>query len=38
MGTKRKINILEPAANAVAEIAWFIEHKGLALTAKKVGK
>ena len=32
---KRKISILEPAATAVAEIAWFIETKGLPLTAKK---
>lgn len=32
---KRKISILEPAATAIAEIAWFIEHKGLPDTAKK---
>lgn len=32
---KRKISILEPAATAVAEIAWFIENKGLPQTAKK---
>lgn len=32
---KRKVIILEPAATAVAEIAWFIENKGLPLTAKK---
>lgn len=31
---KRKISILEPAATAVAEIAWFIENKGLPQTAK----
>lgn len=32
---KRKVSILEPAAASVAEIAWFIEHKGLPQTAKK---
>lgn len=32
---KRKITILEPAATAVAEIAFFIESKGLPATAKK---
>jgi len=32
---KRKVNILEPAATSVAEIAWFIENKGLPQTAKK---
>lgn len=32
---KRKISILEPAARAVAEIAWFIENKGLPQTAVK---
>ena len=32
---KRKVSILEPAATAVAEIAWFIESKGLPKTAKK---
>jgi plasmid stabilization system protein ParE len=32
---KRKVSILEPAATAVAEIAWFIENKGLPQTAKK---
>ena len=32
---KRKVSILEPAAIAVAEIAWFIESKGLPQTAKK---
>jgi hypothetical protein len=32
---KRKVNILEPAATAVAEIAFFIESKGLPETAKK---
>ena len=32
---KRKITILEPAATAVAEIAWFIENKGLPSTAKQ---
>jgi hypothetical protein len=31
---KRKVSILEPAATAVAEIAWFIESKGLPRTAK----
>jgi hypothetical protein len=29
------VSILEPAATAVAEIAWFIETKGLPKTAKK---
>ena len=33
---KRKVSILEPAATAVAEIAWFIENKGLPQTAKKI--
>lgn len=32
---KRKVTILEPAATAVAEIAFFVESKGLTLTAKK---
>ena len=32
---KRKISILEPAATAVAEIAWSIENEGLPQTAKK---
>ena len=32
---KRKVSILEPAASAVAEIAYFIESKGLPQTAKK---
>lgn len=32
---KRKVSILVPAATAVAEIAWFIENKGLPQTAKK---
>lgn len=32
---KRKISILEPAATAVAEVAWFIENKGLTQTAKR---
>jgi hypothetical protein len=32
---KRKVTILEPAATAVAEIAMFIESKGLPATAKK---
>jgi len=32
---KRKVSILEPAATAVAEIAFFIEGKGLPQTAKK---
>jgi hypothetical protein len=32
---KRKISILETAATAVAEIAWFIESKGLPHTARK---
>lgn len=32
---KGKVNILEPAATAVAEIAMFIESKGLPQTAKK---
>jgi len=31
---KRKVSILEPAATAVAEIAYFIESKGLPQTAK----
>lgn len=32
---KRKITILEPAATAVAEVAYFIESKGLPQTARK---
>ena len=32
---KRKVSILEPAATAVAEVAFFIESKGLPETAKK---
>ena len=32
---KRKVSILEPAADAVAVIAWFVESKGLPETAKK---
>jgi hypothetical protein len=32
---KRKVSILEPAATAVAEVAWFIESKGMPQTAKK---
>jgi len=32
---RRKVSILEPAATAVAEIAWFIESKGMPQTAKK---
>ena len=33
---KRKVSILEPAATAVAEVAFFIESKGLPETAKKL--
>ena len=32
---KRKVSILEPAATSVAEIAMFIESRGLPMTAKK---
>jgi len=32
---KRKVSILEPAADAVADIALFIEGKGMPATAKK---
>ena len=32
---KRKVSILEPAATAVAEVAWFVESKGMPATAKK---
>jgi hypothetical protein len=35
---KRKVSILEPAAISVAEIAFFIESKGLPATAKKFVK
>ena len=35
---KRKVSILEPAATSVAEIAFFIESKGLSQTAKKFVK
>ncbi len=33
---KRKVSILEPAATAAAEVAFFIESKGLPETAKKI--
>ena len=32
---ERKVTILEPATTAVAEIAFFIESKGMTQTAKK---
>ena len=32
---KREVSILETAANAVAEISYFIEGKGMPSTAKK---
>ena len=32
---KRKVSILESAVDVIAEIAWFIESKGLPQTAKK---
>ncbi len=32
---KRKVTILEPSAISVAEIAFFIESKGMPQTAKK---
>lgn len=32
---KRKVSILQPAAEAVADIALFIAGKGLQATAKK---
>ena len=32
---KRKVTILEPAAETVADVALFIESKGLPQTAKK---
>lgn len=32
---KRKVSILQPAAESVAEIAFFIESKGMPETAKK---
>ena len=32
---KRKVSILEPASESVAEIGFFIENKGMPLTAKK---
>jgi hypothetical protein len=32
---KRKVTILEPASEAVAEVAFFIESEGLPQTAKK---
>ena len=32
---KRKVTILEPAVTAVAEVAFFIESKGMPQTAKK---
>ena len=33
---KRKVTILEQAAISVAEVAFFIEAKGMPLTAKKI--
>ena len=32
---KRKVTILEPAVNAVAQIAFYIEGQGLPETAKR---
>ena len=32
---KRKVSILGPAVTAGAEIAWFIENKGMTQGAKK---
>jgi hypothetical protein len=32
---KRKVTILDTAADAVAEVAFFVEEKGMAQTAKK---
>lgn len=32
---KKKISILDPASDAVAEAAYFIESKGMPETAKK---
>lgn len=32
---KREVSILEPASTAIAEIAWFLEGKGLSQTAKR---
>lgn len=32
---KRKVSILESAAEAVADVAYFIESKGMPTTAKK---
>lgn len=32
---KRKVNILQPAVESIAEVAFFIESKGMPETAKK---
>ena len=33
---KRKVSILEPAATAIAEVAWFIESVGMPANRQKV--
>lgn len=35
MGKRRKVTILESAIEAVSGIAYFVEEKGLPITAKK---
>lgn len=35
MGEGREVTITDYAASKIAEVAWFIENKGLTATAKK---
>ncbi len=32
---KRKVNIMQSVANSIADIAWFIESKGMPATAER---
>ncbi len=36
MGQGREVNITDYAASKIAEVAWFIENKGMPITAKKI--
>nr|MBK9650180.1 hypothetical protein [Bacteroidota bacterium] len=35
MGQGREVNITDYAASKIAEVAWFIENKGMPITTKK---
>ncbi|MBK8847990.1 MAG: hypothetical protein IPO27_16250 [Bacteroidetes bacterium] len=35
MGEGREVTITDLAASKIAEVAWFLENKGLPATAKK---